>query len=60
MAFGAQVRRPLYNTSVAKWRRFEKFLGPLKRALGEYFEPAQHHEATAETASHPARDRDEL
>lgn len=29
-----QVRRPLYSSSVARWRRFEKHLGPLIEALG--------------------------
>jgi hypothetical protein len=24
-----QVRRKIYNTSVARWRNYEKFLGPL-------------------------------
>ena len=30
-----QVRQPLYTTSVARWRHYEAFLGPLKKALGE-------------------------
>jgi tetratricopeptide (TPR) repeat protein len=30
----AQVRRPLYNSSVGRWRRYEAFLGPLLAALG--------------------------
>jgi len=29
----AQVRQPLYRTSVGRWRRWEKWLGPLKEAL---------------------------
>ncbi len=29
----AQVRQPLYRTSVGRWRRWEKWLGPLKDAL---------------------------
>ena len=29
-----QVRQPIYQTSVARWRRYEPFLGPLKEALG--------------------------
>ncbi len=34
-----QVRQPLYNTSVARWRHFEKHLEPLKKALGDaYYE----------------------
>ncbi|MGO9774016.1 MAG: tetratricopeptide repeat-containing sulfotransferase family protein, partial [Roseiarcus sp.] len=30
----AQVRRPLYKSSVGRWRRYEAFLGPLIAALG--------------------------
>lgn len=30
-----QVRQPIYNTSVGRWRRYEKHLGPLKAALGD-------------------------
>jgi tetratricopeptide (TPR) repeat protein len=30
----AQVRRPLYPTSVGRWRNYERFLGPLVAALG--------------------------
>ncbi len=29
-----QARQPLYRSSVAKWRRYERHLEPLKRALG--------------------------
>lgn len=29
-----QVRQPIYSTSVERWRRYEKHLGPLKEALG--------------------------
>ncbi|MDZ4735607.1 MAG: sulfotransferase [Rhodospirillaceae bacterium] len=29
-----QVRRPIYNSSVAKWRRFETQLEPLRLAIG--------------------------
>jgi tetratricopeptide (TPR) repeat protein len=28
-----QVRRPIYNSSVQRWRRYERHLGPLKAAL---------------------------
>jgi tetratricopeptide (TPR) repeat protein len=31
----AQVRQPLYKTSVGRWRRWEKWLGPLRGALAE-------------------------
>jgi tetratricopeptide (TPR) repeat protein len=31
----AQVRQPIYRTSVERWRRYEKHLGPLKEALGD-------------------------
>ena len=30
-----QVREPVYTTSVERWRRYEKFLGPLLEALGD-------------------------
>ncbi|HTU27469.1 MAG TPA: sulfotransferase [Pirellulales bacterium] len=30
----AQVRRPLYGSSVERWRRYEKFLQPLLEGLG--------------------------
>ena len=30
----AQVRRPLYDSSVGRWRDYEAFLGPLRAALG--------------------------
>ena len=29
-----QVRRPIYGSAVARWRRYETHLGPLKTALG--------------------------
>lgn len=28
-----QVRQPIYNSSVGRWKNYEKFLGPLKAAL---------------------------
>jgi tetratricopeptide (TPR) repeat protein len=31
-----QVRQPIYKTSVQRWRSYEKFLGPLFEALGEF------------------------
>ena len=30
-----QVRQPIYNSSVERWRRYEKSLGPLLDALGD-------------------------
>ena len=30
-----QVRRPLYRTSVARWRHYDKYLQPLKAVLGQ-------------------------
>ncbi len=30
----AQVRRPIYRSSLARWRRYEKHLAPLIDALG--------------------------
>ena len=35
-ASNEQVRRPVYRSSVERWRRYEKHLGPLIDALGEY------------------------
>jgi hypothetical protein len=32
-----QVRRPVYTSSVQRWRRYEKHLGPLFAALGQGF-----------------------
>ena len=29
-----QVRQPIYNSSVNRWKRYEKYLGPLKAELG--------------------------
>ena len=29
-----QVRRPMFTSSVERWRKYEKHLGPLKEALG--------------------------
>jgi hypothetical protein len=29
-----QVRRPIYQTSVGRWRNFAAYLGPLLAALG--------------------------
>lgn len=34
-----QVRRPLYQSSVARWRHYEKFLAPLVEELGSEAEP---------------------
>lgn len=31
-----QVRQPVYNSSVERWRHYEQFLQPLLDALGEY------------------------
>ena len=30
----AQVRKPIYSSSVQRWRNYEKHLGPLKQVLG--------------------------
>jgi tetratricopeptide (TPR) repeat protein len=30
-----QVRQPVYNSSIARWRNYEKFLSPLREALGD-------------------------
>lgn len=33
-ASASQVRRPIYKSSMERWRRYEKHIGPLKQALG--------------------------
>jgi len=35
-----QVRQPIYKTSVKRWKRYEKHLGPLIEALGDRAEAA--------------------
>ena len=37
----AQVRRPVYTTSIGKWRNYDQHLGPLIEALGEYAETGE-------------------
>jgi len=32
-----QVRQPIYTSSMERWRRYEKFLDPLKEGLGDLF-----------------------
>lgn len=36
-----QVRQPIYKSSIERWRSYEKFLGPLFDALGEYSRQAE-------------------
>jgi hypothetical protein len=31
-----QVRKPIYTSSVERWRHYGKYLGPLMAGLGEY------------------------
>lgn len=35
----AQVRQPIFSTSVARWRRYERHLEPLFAALGPFAAP---------------------
>jgi hypothetical protein len=35
-ASASQVRQPLFKSSMARWKRYEKHLGPLFAALGPY------------------------
>ncbi len=37
-ASATQVREPVHTRSVARWRRFERHLAPLREALGNYAE----------------------
>ena len=39
-ASNEQVRQPIYRSSVGRWRRYEKHLGPLLEALGEHAQGA--------------------
>lgn len=39
-ASAAQVRQPIYNSSVERWRHYEKPLGPLLEALGKHRGPS--------------------
>jgi FkbM family methyltransferase len=49
-----QVRRPMYASSVGRWRRYEAHLGPLQEALaGPDDEPAAPPPAAAEPAPFP-------
>ncbi len=34
-ASATQVRKPIYTTSTNRWRKFEKYLGPLLEELGD-------------------------
>jgi hypothetical protein len=34
-ASASQVRKPIYTTSTNRWRKFEKYLGPLLEELGD-------------------------
>jgi tetratricopeptide (TPR) repeat protein len=38
-ASSAQVRQPIFRTSLGRWRRYEAHLGPLIAALGPYAPP---------------------
>ncbi|MDF2462285.1 MAG: hypothetical protein K0Q43_520 [Ramlibacter sp.] len=37
-ASASQVRKPIYTTSTNRWRRYEKYLGPLLEEIGEIVE----------------------
>jgi hypothetical protein len=34
-----QVRKPIYKSSIARWKGYEKYLGPLIDALGDLATP---------------------
>ena len=34
-ASASQVRKPIYSSSVARWRNYESHLGPLLKELGD-------------------------
>jgi hypothetical protein len=35
-ASSTQVRKPMYNSAVGRWKNYAKHLEPLRKALGEY------------------------
>jgi len=45
-----QVRRPIHGGSVGRWRRYEKYLGPLIEALGDAVEVRESESAIGERA----------
>jgi len=47
-ASAAEVRRPLFRSSVGRWKRFEKHLGPLREALGPLATPPSSPSSTRE------------
>ncbi len=49
----AQVRRPLYKSSVGRWRPYEAFLGPLFAALGPSIVSADRVETPRDNPSPP-------
>ncbi len=53
-----QVRQPIYASSVARWRNYEHFLGPLREALGDVLsESGSEAEAEEGGKKAPARKR---
>jgi hypothetical protein len=40
-ASAAQVRQPIYRSSIGRWRPYPHFIGPLLEALGITPEPAE-------------------
>jgi hypothetical protein len=46
-ASATQVRQPIYKTSVGRWRRYEKFLGPLLAEL----DPSKAHQSASNIAN---------
>jgi tetratricopeptide (TPR) repeat protein len=53
-ASAAQVRRPLYNNSVGRWRRYEACLGLLLAALGPSIAPADRPQSPTDEPSSSA------
>ena len=49
----AQVRQPIFTSSVRRWRRYEKHLGPLFDALGPFAPARSPDQAPAEDAAEP-------
>jgi hypothetical protein len=46
------VKKPIYTTSVNRWRKFEKYLQPLLEELGDIVTEYEHELASARPAGY--------
>jgi tetratricopeptide (TPR) repeat protein len=51
-ASASQVKKPIYTTSVNRWRKFEKYLQPLLEELGDIVTEYEHELASARPAGY--------